>query len=127
MIQTQTLLKVNDNSGGKLVRCLKILKKGAKTRYGKIGDVIVVSVQKIRSKNKITSKVKKGDVLFAVIVKTKSVLKRKIGLSFSFEQNSVVLLSKQLKPLATRVFGLVPKELKIKKFSKIVSLSGGTV
>ena len=65
--------------------------------------------------------------MFAVIVKTKSVLKRKIGLSFSFEQNSVVLLSKQLKPLATRVFGLVPKELKIKKFSKIVSLSGGTV
>jgi large subunit ribosomal protein L14 len=127
MIQTQTLLKVNDNSGGKIVRCLKILKKGAKTRYGKIGDIIVVSVQKIRSKNRITSKVKQGDVLFALIVKTKSTLKRKIGLSFSFEQNSVVLLSKQLKPLATRVFGMVPKELKTKKFSKIVSLSGGSI
>ena len=63
MIQVQTLLKVADNSGGKVVRCLKILKKGTKPRYGKIGDVIVVSVQKIRAKNKLTSKVKKGDVL----------------------------------------------------------------
>ena len=63
MIQVQTLLKVADNSGGKVVRCLKILKKGTKPRYGKIGDVIVVSVQKIRSKNKLTSKVKKGDTL----------------------------------------------------------------
>ena len=62
MIQIQTLLKVADNSGGKLVRCIKILKKGAKTRYAKVGDIIVVSVQQIRAKNKLTSKVKKGDV-----------------------------------------------------------------
>lgn len=127
MIQIQTLLKVTDNSGGKLVRCLKVLKKGAKTRYGKIGDVIVVSIQKIRSKNKLTSKVKKGDVLYAVIVKTKFRLKRKSGVSFCFNQNSVVLLNKQLKPLATRVFGLVPKELRTNKFLKIISLAGGTV
>jgi large subunit ribosomal protein L14 len=127
MIQIQTLLKVTDNSGGKLVRCLKVLKKGAKTRYGKIGDVIVVSIQKIRSKNKLTSKVKKGDVLYAVIVKTKVRLKRKSGVSFSFNQNSVVLLNKQLKPLATRVFGLVPKELRTNKLLKIISLAGGTV
>jgi len=127
MIQIQTLLKVTDNSGGKLVRCLKILKKGAKTRYGKIGDVIVVSIQKIRSKNKITSKVKKGDVLYAVVVKTNSRLKRKSGVSFCFNQNAVVLLTKQLKPLATRVFGFVPKELRTNKFLKIVSLAGGTV
>jgi large subunit ribosomal protein L14 len=127
MIQSQTLLKVSDNSGGKLVRCLKILKKGAKTRYGKVGDILVVSVQKIRSKNKIMSKVKKGDVLFAVIVQTKTVLHRQIGLSFCFDDNSVVLLSKQLKPLATRVFGVVPRELRNKKFSKVVSLSAGTI
>jgi large subunit ribosomal protein L14 len=127
MIQIQTLLKVTDNSGGKLVRCLKVLKKGAKTRYGKIGDVIVVSVQKIRSKNKLTSKVKKGDVLYAVIVKTKTRLKRNSGISVSFNQNSVVLVNKQLKPLATRVFGLVPKELRTNKFLKIVSLAGGTI
>jgi large subunit ribosomal protein L14 len=127
MIQIQTLLKVADNSGGKLVRCLKILKKGAKTRYGKIGDVIVVSVQQIRSKNKLTSKVKKGDVLHGVVVKTKSVLRRSVGLTISYSSNSVVLLNKQLKPLATRVLGVIPKELRNNKFSKIISLSSGTI
>jgi large subunit ribosomal protein L14 len=127
MIQIQTLLKVADNSGGKLVRCLKILKKGAKTRYGKIGDVIVVSVQQIRSKNKLTSKVKKGDVLHGVVVKTNSVLRRSVGLTISYSSNSVVLLNKQLKPLATRVLGVIPKELRNNKFSKIISLSSGTI
>jgi large subunit ribosomal protein L14 len=127
MIQIQTLLKVADNSGGKIVRCLKILKKGQKTRYGYIGDLIVVSVQQIRSKNKLTSKVKKGDVLYAVIVKTRTVFRRSLGLSFSFSQNAVVLLNKQLKPLATRVIGLIPKELRNNKFSKVISLSSGTV
>ena len=127
MIQIQTLLKVADNSGGKIVRCLKILKKGQKTRYGSIGDLIVVSVQQIRSKNKLTSKVKKGDVLYAVVVKTRSVFRRPLGLSFSFSQNAVVLLNKQLKPLATRVIGLIPKELRNNKFSKVISLSSGTV
>ena len=127
MIQIQTLLKVADNSGGKIVRCLKILKKGQKTRYGSVGDLIVVSVQQIRSKNKLTSKVKKGDVLYAVIVKTRSVFRRSLGLSFSFSQNAVVLLNKQLKPLATRVIGLIPKELRNSKFSKVISLSSGTV
>jgi len=126
MIQIQTLLKVADNSGGKLVRCLKILKKGQKPRYGQIGDVIVVSIQQIRSKNKLTSKVKKGDVLFAVIVKTRFNLKRDIGLSLSFNQNSVVLLNKQFKPIATRVLGLMPRELRNNKFAKIISLSSGT-
>ena len=127
MIQIQTLLKVSDNSGGKIVRCLKILKKGQKTRYGKIGDVIVVSVQQIRSKNKATSKVKKGEVLFAVIVKTKSLIKRNSGLACSFVNNSVVLLNKQFKPIATRVIGLMPRELRNNKFSKIISLSSGTI
>ena len=127
MIQVQTLLKVADNSGGKVVRCLKILKKVTKPRYGKIGDVIVVSVQKIRAKNKLTSKVKKGDVLYAVIIKTKNGLNRKLGLSYSFNENSVVLLNKQFKPLASRVLGLVPRELRNEKFSKIISLSSGTI
>jgi len=127
MIQIQTLLKVADNSGGKIVRCLKILKKGQKPRYGAIGDVIVVSVQQIRSKNKQTTKVKKGDVLFAVIVKTKSNLKRNLGLSLSFTQNFVVLLNKQFKPIATRILGLIPRELRNNKFAKIISLSSGTI
>lgn len=127
MIQVQTLLKVSDNSGGKIVRCLKILKKGGKPGYGRVGDVIVVSVQQIRSKKKITSKVKKGEVLYGIIVKTRSLLKRSSGLSLSFVQNSVVLLSKQLKPFATRVLGVVPKELRKNRFSKIISLAAGTI
>jgi len=127
MIQIQTLLKVGDNSGAKIVRCLKILKKGHQPRYGKIGDIIVVSIQRIRSKNKLTSKVKKGEIFFAVIVKTKANLKRKQGLSLVFNNNVVVLLNKQHKPLATRIFGLMPKELRTNKLSKIISLSAGTL
>lgn len=127
MIQVQTLLKVADNSGGKIVRCLRILKKGGHASSGKIGDIIVVSVQQIRSKKKITSKVKKSEVLYGVIVKTRSFTKRLAGTSFCFDQNCVVLLNKQLKPFATRVLGVVPKELRKNNFSKIISLSAGVI
>ena len=127
MIQTQTLLKVSDNSGGKAVRCLKLLKKGNNPKIASVGDVIVVSVQNIRFRNRLTSKVKKGDVLYAVVIKTKSKLYRKTGLAFSFDANSVVLLSNQKKPLGTRVFGAIPSELREKKFSKIISLASGSV
>ena len=127
MIQTQTLLKVSDNSGGKSVRCLKLLKKGNNPKIASVGDVIVVSVQNIRFKNRLTSKEKKGDVIYAVVVKTKSKLYRKTGLSFSFDTNSVVLLSNQRKPLGTRIFGAIPQELREKKFSKVISLASGSV
>jgi large subunit ribosomal protein L14 len=127
MIQTQTLLKVSDNSGGRSVRCLKLLKKGNNPKIASIGDVIVVSVQSIRLKNRLTSKVKKGDVLYAVVVKTKGKLNRRTGLSFSFDTNSVVLLSTQRKPLGTRIFGVIPNELREKKFSKIISLASGSI
>ena len=115
MIQVQTLLKVADNSGGKVVRCLKILKKGTKPRYGKIGDVIVVSVQKIRAKNKLTSKVKKGDVYKAVVVRTSKDFKRPDGSAIRFDKNAAVLLDKQEEPIATRIFGPVTRELRSKK------------
>jgi large subunit ribosomal protein L14 len=127
MIQTQSLLKVSDNSGGKSVRCLKLLKKGNNPKIAAVGDVIVVSVQNIRFKNRLTSKVRKGDVLYAVVVKTKSKLYRKTGLSFSFDTNSVVLLSNQRKPLGTRIFGAMPAELREKKFSKVISLASGSI
>jgi len=129
MIQVQTLLNVSDNSGGKIVRCLKILKKGHQTRYAKIGDLITVSVQQIRSKNKSTSKVKKGDVLVALLVKTRVFSSSKHGVSFRFDTNSVVLLDKdkKTKPLATRILGLVPRSFRNSKFSKIVSLSAGVI
>jgi len=127
MVQVQTLLKVSDNSGGKTVRCLRILKKGGNSKHGKIGDVVVVSVQQIRSKKKVTSKVKRGEVLYGVIVKTRSFFRRRSGISFCFAQNCVVLLNKQLKPFATRVLGVMPKELRKNKFSKIISLAVGTI
>jgi large subunit ribosomal protein L14 len=127
MIQVQTILKVSDNSGGKLVRCIRIFKKGNNPRVARIGDIIVVSVQTIRSKNRLTSKVKKGDVLYAVIVKTKGFLKIKIGVALTFTLNSLILLTKQKRPLGTRVFGAVPKELREKRFSKIISLASGSV
>ena len=127
MIQPQTILKIADNSGGKLARCLKILKKGAKPRYGKIGDIVVVSINQLRNKNRLTAKVKRGDLLKGVVVKTQSKHVRLNGVSFSFQQNAVVLLDKQLKPIATRVLGLIPKELKSQKFSKLISLSAGTI
>lgn len=127
MIQPQTVLKIADNSGGKTARCLKILKKGSRARYGRLGDVVVVSVYQLRNKNRITSKVKRGDVIKGIIVKTQAKHTRPGGVSFCFQQNAVVLLDKQLKPIATRVLGIIPKELKYTKFSKIISLSPGTI
>lgn len=127
MIQPQTVLKVADNSGGKFARCLKVLKKGARTRYGRVGDFVVLSIIQLRNKNRLTSKVKRGDVVKGVVVKTQSLVTRPNGLSFRFQQNAVVLVDKQFKPLATRVLGIIPRELKTGKFSKILSLSAGTV
>jgi len=126
MIQAQTLLKIADNSGGKFAKCLKILKKGTVPRYGAVGDTVVVSIQQLRNKNRLTAKVRRGDVLKGVIVKTRNKLRRGQGVSFCFQQNAVVLLDKQLKPVASRVLGVIPKELKTNKFSKIISLSSGT-
>lgn len=127
MIQTQTLVRIADNSGGKFAKCLKILKKGTRPKYGKIGDIIVVSIKKLRNRNRITSKVKKGDVLKGVLVKTREKFRRSGGIFFRFDYNAVVLLDKQFKPLASRVLGLIPKELKTDKFSKILALSSGTI
>lgn len=119
------MLKIADNSGGKFARCLKILKKGTSPKYGFVGDIVVVSIQQLRKKNRVTSKVKRGDVLRGVIVKTCSKFIRPQGISFCFQQNAIVLIDKQFKPLASRVLGLIPRELKTSKFSKVISLSAG--
>lgn len=126
MLQLQTSLKVIDNSGAKIVKCLKILKKGSFTKNGFLFDLIIISVKKLRSKNRLTSKVKKGDVLFAIILKTRFIFRRNFGLFFNSEFSAVVLLNKQLKPIATRIFGYLPIELRKSKFSKLISLSFGT-
>ncbi|MBW2637597.1 MAG: 50S ribosomal protein L14 [Deltaproteobacteria bacterium] len=118
MIQMQTFLNVADNSGAKKVCCIKVL-GGSKRRYARVGDVIVVSVKEAVP----NSKVKKGDVLKAVIVRTKKEIGRTDGTYLRFDDNSAVLINDTLEPLGTRIFGPVARELRAKQFMKIVSLA----
>ena len=126
MIQHQTILKVADNSGAKTVKCIKVL-GGFKKRYARLGDIIVVSVQQLRNKSKKTSKVLKGGVFRALVVRTKTQYKKKDGSSFALNENSVTLINKQGNPIGTRILGPIPKTLKKKKFMKFVSLSIGLI
>lgn len=118
MIQQQTMLNVADNSGAKSVMCIKVL-GGSRRRYATIGDVIVVSIKEAIP----NSKVKKGDVKRAVIVRTKKGIRRADGSQIAFDENSAVLVSDQGDPLGTRIFGPVARELRGKKFAKIISLA----
>ena len=104
MIQSGTYLNVIDNSGAKDVCCIKV-SKGYRRRYAFIGDVITVSVKSLRSKRKATSKVKKGDVIKALVVRTKTSKRDFSGKTLGFLENSVVLLTNQSKPIGSRVFG----------------------
>jgi large subunit ribosomal protein L14 len=118
MIQTQTRLTVADNSGARSVMCIKVL-GGSKRRYANIGDIIKVAV-----KDAIPDgKVKKGEVLFAVIVRTRAGVRRNDGSLIRFDNNSVVLLNNQHQPIGTRVFGPVTRELRTENLMKIVSLA----
>jgi large subunit ribosomal protein L14 len=118
MIQTTTVLDVADNSGAKKVACIKVL-GGTKRRYATIGDVIVVSIKEAV----VNGKVKKGDVARAVIVRTKREVKRPDGSYIKFDGNSAVLVSKEGEPIGTRIFGPVARELRARKFMKIISLA----
>lgn len=126
MIQQETILKVADNSGAKTVKCIKVL-GGFKKRYANLGDVIVVSVQQLRNKAKSTSKVLKGSVFRALVVRTKKRCKKKDGSLFFMEGNAVALISKQGNPIGTRLLSPLPKILKKKKFMKFISLSLGLI
>jgi large subunit ribosomal protein L14 len=118
MVQMQTRLDVADNSGARSVMCIKVL-GGTRRRYASIGDIIVVSV-KDASPN---SKVKKGDVMKAVIVRTAKEVNRKDGTYIRFDKNSAVLINNQNEPVGTRIFGPVARELRAKNFMKIISLA----
>jgi large subunit ribosomal protein L14 len=118
MIQQQSMLQVADNSGAKRVMCIKVL-GGSKRRYATVGDIIVVSVKEALP----NSKVKKGDVKKAVIVRTKKQLRRTDGSTIRFDENSAVLVSDTGDPLGTRIFGPVARELRGKKYAKIISLA----
>lgn len=126
MIQQETLLKVADNSGAKTVKCIKVL-GGFKKRYANLGDIIVVSVQQLRNKSKSTSKVLKGGVFRALVIRTKKFYRKRDGSLFRLEENAVALINKQGNPIGTRILGPVPKVLKKKKFMKFVSLSIGLI
>jgi large subunit ribosomal protein L14 len=118
MIQMQSVLDVADNSGARKVMCLKVL-GGSKRRYASVGDIIVVSVREAQPH----SRVKKGQVTRAVVVRTKKAVGRADGSFIRFDNNSAVLLNKQHEPIGTRIFGPVARELRAKKFMKIVSLA----
>ena len=118
MIQMQTNLDVADNSGARRVQCIKVL-GGSKRRTATVGDVIVVSIKEAIPRGKV----KKGDVHQAVIVRTAKEIHRTDGSSIRFDRNAAVLINKQGEPIGTRIFGPVTRELRAKKFMKIISLA----
>ncbi|MDM8514783.1 50S ribosomal protein L14 [Desulfobacterales bacterium HSG16] len=118
MIQTETRLTVADNSGAKVLYCIKVL-GGSRRRYASIGDIIVVSVKEAIP----NAKVKKGEVLKAVVVRTSKEIKRPDGSYIRFDDNSAVLINASNEPIGTRIFGPVARELRAKRFMKIISLA----
>jgi large subunit ribosomal protein L14 len=118
MIQMQTNLDVADNSGARRVQCIKVL-GGSKRRTATVGDVIVVSVKEAIPRGRV----KKGDVHQAVIVRTAKEIRRPDGSAIRFDRNAAVLINKQGEPIGTRIFGPVTRELRARKFMKIVSLA----
>jgi len=118
MIQMQTNLDVADNSGARRVMCIKVL-GGAGRRYASVGDRIVVSVKEAIPRGRV----KKGDVLQAIVVRTSQGIKRKDGSVIRFDKNAAVIVNKQSEPIGTRIFGPVPRELRAKNHMKIISLA----
>lgn len=118
MIQMQSNLDVADNSGARKVQCIKVL-GGSKRKTAKVGDVIVVSIKEAIPRGRV----KKGDVARAVIVRTKKEIRRADGQAIRFDSNAAVLISKDGEPIGTRIFGPVTRELRAKKFMKIISLA----
>ena len=118
MIQMQTNLEVADNSGARRVMCIKVL-GGAGRRYASVGDVIVVSVKEAIPRGRV----KKGDVLRAIVVRTAQGVKRKDGSLIRFDKSAAVIVNKQNEPIGTRILGPVPRELRAKNHMKIISLA----
>ncbi len=118
MIQMQTNLDVADNSGARRVMCIKVL-GGSKRKYASVGDVIVVSVKEAIPRGRV----KKGDVMKAIVVRTSKDIRRPDGTVIRFDRNAAVLINNQFEPVGTRIFGPVPRELRAKKHMKIISLA----
>jgi large subunit ribosomal protein L14 len=118
MIQMQTNLEVADNSGAKRVMCIKVL-GGSKRKYASVGDIIVVSVKEAIPRGRV----KKGDVMKAVVVRVSKDIRRPDGQVIRFDKNAAVLINNQKEPIGTRIFGPVPRELRAKNHMKIISLA----
>ena len=122
MIQERSILKVADNSGAKIVRCFRVL-GGTRRRYAGVGDIVVASVQTAEPRKNV----KKKDIVKVLIVRTKSALRRKDGSYVRFDENAVVLVDAKKEPIATRIFGPLPRELKEKGFEKLMTMAEETV
>ena len=118
MIHNETNLEVADNSGARKVQCIKVL-GGSKRKFASVGDIIIVSIKEAIPRGKVS----KGDVHQAVIVRTAKEIRRNDGSAIRFDKNAAVLINKQLEPIGTRIFGPVTRELRAKKFMKIISLA----
>jgi large subunit ribosomal protein L14 len=118
MIQVETNLEVADNSGARRVQCIKVL-GGSKRKFASVGDIIVVSVKEAIPRGRV----KKGDMYRAVVVRTAKEIRRQDGSAIRFDRNAAVLLNNQGEPIGTRIFGPVTRELRAKKFMKIISLA----
>ena len=118
MNQMQSNLEVADNSGARRVQCIKVL-GGSKRKYAYVGDVIVVSIKEAIPRGRV----KKGDVVQAVVVRTAKEIRRNDGTAIRFDSNAAVLINKQGEPIGTRIFGPVTRELRAKKYMKIISLA----
>ena len=118
MIQAETNLEVADNSGARRVQCIKVL-GGSKRKYASVGDVIVVTVKEAIPRGRV----KKGEVLQAVVVRTAKDIRRQDGSTIRFDSNAAVLINKQGEPIGTRIFGPVTRELRAKQYMKIISLA----
>jgi large subunit ribosomal protein L14 len=118
MIQERSILKVADNSGAKVVRCFRIL-GGTRRRYAGVGDIVVASVQSAEPRKAV----KKKDVVKVLVVRTKNAIRRKDGSYVRFDENAVVLVDAKKEPVATRVFGPLPRELKERGFEKLMTMA----
>ena len=126
MIQVGTVLNVSDNSGARKVYCIRVL-NGSRKKYARLGNLILVVVKSLRKKRKSLSKVKKGDIFCALIVRTRMKSISKFSDSFSFLENSVVLLTGQNKFVGTRILGSLPKNFRVTSYMRLLSLCGGSV
>jgi len=124
MIQSNTIFRVSDNSGAKRVKCIKVL-GGFKRQFAYVGDLVVGSIQNVKQHKKKKIKVKEGEVIHALIVRTKTKTQRKNFSRYCSHENAVVLMTTKKKPISTRVLGPVAKEFRNSKFMRIASLSSG--